>query len=83
MSLSEMSKATYMVHRRSIRANGRYALRWIKCPLEKEDFIFLMSQDDDLLQIRSNWMDKNFDGDKNALIIKSTTESFRNTFTIA
>ena len=42
-----------------------------------------MSQDDDLLQIRSNWMDKNFDGDKNALIIKSTTESFRNTFTIA
>jgi hypothetical protein len=52
MSLSEMSKATYKAHAHSIRANGAYhGMKWIKCPLEREDMQYLENQKyDHLLQ---------------------------------
>lgn len=52
MSLSEMTKETYKAHAHSIRANGEYhALKWINCPLEREDMRFLCNQQyDHLLQ---------------------------------
>ena len=53
MSLSEMSRATYKAHAQSIRANGAYhALKWIACPLERQDMTDLYLQDDDYLAIR-------------------------------
>jgi hypothetical protein len=52
MSLSEMNKQTYKAHAQSIRANGeRHGLKWIACPLEREDMAFLCNQSyDHLLQ---------------------------------
>lgn len=52
MSMSEMSRSTYKAHNQSIRANGlRHALKWIDCPLEKADMVFLENQEyDHLLQ---------------------------------
>ena len=52
MSLSEMNKATYKAHESSIRANGAYhGMKWIECPLEREDMIYLDNQAyDHLLQ---------------------------------
>ena len=53
MSLSEMSRETYLKHRASIRTNGaRYTLAHIDCPLEREDMRFLESQGEDMLQLR-------------------------------
>lgn len=52
MSYSEMNRATYKAHSTSIRANGEHhGLKWIKCPLEREDMKRLCNQDyDHLLQ---------------------------------
>ena len=52
MSLSEMNKATYKAHASSVRANGVYhGMKWIECPLEREDMIYLDNQTyDHLLQ---------------------------------
>ena len=52
MSLSTMTRATYRKHASSIRANGEmHGLKWIPCPLEREDMAFLCNQTyDHLLQ---------------------------------
>ena len=52
MSLSEMSKSTYLAHRANIRANGAaYALERITCPLERVDMRQLY-----LEQLSSDWL---------------------------
>lgn len=81
MSLSEMNKATYKAHSTSIRANGANGIKWIACPLEREDMLTLTKQEGDWLAIRAEWI-ANPMGDNLASLIRLSsfvgTHSFSN-----